>query len=214
MTNFLRPDEQVRESEIERAQARDRNLKKGVKTAASVGAGVAGLAGANIASKIAPFLSEYIPSDLAIKGISKVAPKVGDFLKRGLNAGLDIKSGLDYLKKDMFPEKEAEKQAQQNGNVIEQYSPELHQFIETEVQKGRSPLEAGAVATTNPKFKQVIDKLSKDHKSPWSAIIQTVYGGGQSAQQPTQGQQQQSQQAAQQDPNSMLMAALDKIMKM
>ena len=54
----------------------------------------------------------------------------------------------------------------------------MHQFIEGEIQKGRSPLEAGALAQLKPEFKKQIEKLSKDHKSPFSAILQTVYGQG------------------------------------
>jgi len=48
--------------------------------------------------KILPFLDDYIPDDLALKGISKVSPKIGSFLKRGLTKGLPLAGGLQFLR--------------------------------------------------------------------------------------------------------------------
>lgn len=202
----LRPDEYAMYSEIERAQKRDNNLSKGLKTAASIGGAALGLAGSGVASKIAPFLSEYIPSDLAMKGISKVAPKIGDFLKRGKASGLDIEEGLNYLKDTFFPNKNKEEEQtqqeqqpeqKQNDNIIAQYSPELAQFIEAGIQKGMSPQEVGLTAVKgNPKFKQVLDVIQTDHQTPWINILEQIYGtGGQAPSQ--QGQQPQTQQPQQ-----------------
>lgn len=186
MTNYLRPDEQANLSEIERAESRDSNLKKGIKLATSLSLG----------SKVLPFLNEYIPADLAMKGISKVAPKVGEFLKKGTASGLNLKDGLDYLKNEFTSQESKKQPAKENRNIIEQYSPELHQFIDEQVKNGRSPLEAGALAQHDKRFSNIISKLSKDHKTPWSGILQTVYGNIQSqqtkqnnqTQQPGQGQ--------------------------
>lgn len=48
--------------------------------------------------KLIPFLDEYIPEDLALKGISKVSPKIGSFLKKGLSKGLPLAGGLQFLR--------------------------------------------------------------------------------------------------------------------
>lgn len=169
MSSIARPDEQVLESETRKAQTRTGQAKSALGLGASALAGASGLS-----SKVLPFLSEHIPVDLAMKGINKIAPKLGEFLKSGLSQGLSVESGLDYLK-EQFKTSEA-KNPKEEGNVIKQYSPELHQFIEGEIQKGRSPDEAGAMAQLKPEFKKHIEKLSKDHKAPFSALLKTVYG--------------------------------------
>lgn len=218
MTNYLRPDEMANQSEIRKAQGRTNAVRSGLETAASLGTyGVASKA----AMKILPFLSEYIPEDLAFKGINKVMPGLGNFLKNGMKQGLTLKSGLDYLK-DEFT-KERSKKAKDNRNIIQQYSPELHEFIDEQVKRGRSALQAGAAAQGMSKFSNVIKKLTKDHKVPWSNILESVYGGetAQSEQQQPQQTQQmasQMQQPAQQTQqgqpgpgNQALMAILQKI---
>lgn len=208
MTSYQRPDEMAARSEIERASSRDRNIKTGLKSAAT-----AGLAGAGIASKIAPFLSEYLPLDLAIKGISKVSPKLGEFLNKGKALGLNVKDGLDFIK-----ENTGQKSTQENRNIIEQYSPELNQYIKDHIQKGKNVLEAGARAHMKKEYRTIIEKMEKDHKTPWSAILQTAYGnegGGNQQMAPSnpqemaQGQPQQSGQG-----NQQLMAILQKIQQM
>jgi len=211
----LRPDERAAMSQIDRAQSSDRMLKRGAKTALGLATGGAGAA---LSSRILPFMSQYIPKDLALKGISKVSPTIGNFLQSGLNNGLTLKDGFDFVKDNLMSSEEKKEPAKENRNVIEQYSPELHQFIANEVSGGRPVIEAGALAQANPKFKAAIKQIEKDHKTNWSAILQSIYGGGQyggpvnppQAQQmgqPMQGQGQQQQ--AQQGPGMQnLMAAL------
>jgi hypothetical protein len=204
---MMRPDEQASEAAIERDQRFRSNVGKGVKAAVNIGTSVAG---AGIAAKVMPWLSEYIPADLAMKGLSKVAPKVANFLKRGHSMGLDIKEGMDYVK-DQFssrngkesPEnaenpQESPKNTQNSKNIIEQYSPELHQFIDQEVKKGRSVIQAGALAQNDKRFGDIIKKLTKDHKADWSSILETIYGGSQSPNATQQAQPPQQQQQAQQ----------------
>jgi hypothetical protein len=217
MTNYLRPDEMAAESEIERAKQRDFNLKRGVKTA--VGLGTAAIGGLGLSSKVLPFLNKYITPELAMKGINKVAPKIGQFLETGIKQGLNLQDGLNFIKDNMQGQSQIE-HAKEQRNIIEQYSPELHQFMTQEIQKGRSPIEAAALAQNNKKFADVIKKLSKTHKANWSAIVESIYGGGQMAQQPPQAQPIQQQptqpQGQQQGPSGddALLAAIDKILKM
>jgi hypothetical protein len=170
MIMVLRPDEQAAQDIIERSQKVNQNVKQGIKTIAGLGTATAG--GAGIA-KILPFLSQYIPADLAMKGISKVSPKLGEFLKRGQAQGLDIKEGLNFIAEKIgFGQK-----AKENRNIIEMESPELHQYLLQEVKKGRTPLQAGALAQNTKGFEKAIKKLIKDHKIPWSQLVETTYGG-------------------------------------
>jgi hypothetical protein len=172
----MRPSERASEEQIKRNEKFNENVKSGAKTVASAALAATG-------ARILPFLSEHIPIDLAIKGISKISPKIGDFIKKGMSQGMDVKEGFQFLKDQIQPkEEEPEKKQEQpkeNRNIIQQYSPELHEFLKNEIAGGRPLLEAGALAQINEKFKGLIKKLEKDHKTNFSSILQTIYGGGQ-----------------------------------
>ena len=162
---MMRPDERAHASEIERDQRFRQGVRRGIGTAVGVASGAA-------SARIMPFLSEHLPMDLAMKGLRKVAPSVADFLQKGQSAGLDIKQGIDFVKQKLPPSEEPK---QESRNLIEQHSPELHQFITQEMKKGRSHIEAGALAKIQG-FEKVIDKLKKEHKTTWEEILDAVYG--------------------------------------
>jgi hypothetical protein len=178
----MRPDERANQELIER----DKRFRGNLKSAAGAALGT-GLSMAS--SKVLPFLSEYLPVDLAMRGLDKVSPAIGKFLRKGQSMGLDIKEGMNYVKEQIIPKKETE-QPQEKRNIIEQYSPELHQFIDQEVRKGRPLIQVGAIAQNDRRFADVINKLQKDHKTPWSNILQSIYGGALKEQPQDQGQMQ------------------------
>ncbi len=173
----LRSDEAASMSEIERARKRDETLSKGVKlvgNVASVAGGAAALtAGAKLGSKILPFLSDFIPQDLAMKGINKISPQLGKFLKKGQSMGLNVKEGFEYLRNQFTPKK----QEQKPTNIIEEHSPELHEFIVDKIGTGITPMAAAFQATQDPKFKSVIESLQKKAKKGFSEIIGSIFGG-------------------------------------
>ncbi len=219
MSNFLRPDEMATESEIRKSKNRSEEFKTGLTAIAGLGTSSIGH---KAVSKILPFLSEYIPEDLAFKGINKVVPGLGSFLKNGLKQGLSLKSGLDYLKNE-FKNESQQQPAKESRNIIQQYSPELFQYIQERIQKGIDPISAGATAQNISKFSNIIKKISKDHKADWSSILQTVFGNQENQQQSSskqapqqeifydtqENQQQRQQQGQQQGQGSqVLMEAL------
>jgi hypothetical protein len=174
MTTYLRPDERASQSDIERSKRQDAQLKSNLSTAANVGLSAAGL---GLSSKILPFLNKSIPTALAIKGINKISPKIGGLIKKGMEEGLDLNDGFEFLKGQIEKKHEP---AKENRNIIEQYSPELFQFINDQVRgRGLDPIQAGALAQNDHKFTKIIKKISEDHKSPWSNILQTVFGNNQ-----------------------------------
>jgi len=199
--------------EIQRQQRIPGNIARGV--ASVVGTGAA----ASLFGRVMPFLSSYIPQDLAIKGLNKVNPTIGNFVQTALGQGYAFDEVKGFLR-DKFEKKETSKD---DRNIIQQYSPELHSFIDQEVRKGRKPIEAGALAQNDKRFKDIINKLIKDHKTPWSSILESIYGGegmapiqgqSQAALQPEQMQQQQMQQQGQQQPGQgqqALMSILQKL---
>jgi hypothetical protein len=147
------------------------------KKAVSVGSAAAtGLAGGAAIGRVLPFLNKYVPQDLAIKGLSKLDPRFGKFINKALSAGQSFDEIKDYI--GGKAEEEEQKVAKESRNIIQQYSPELHQFIDQEVKKGNSPFEAGTRAQKDKRFSNIISKLSKDHKTPWSNIIESVFRNG------------------------------------
>ena len=215
----LRPDEEANLSELERNQKLKKNISMGV-----------GLAGTVLATRVAPFLSENIPIDLAMKGINKLSPSLGNFLKRGQDMGLNLREGFEYLKNNLFRQNEQETHQEtspppppkEDRNIVEKYSPELHSFMMQEIKAGRSPLQAGAIAQLPGKVKdadKIIKKMMKDYGMSWSNIVESVYGSSQQSQ-PQQTQQQapsqpqSPQQATSAQPGSgqqALMSILEKI---
>jgi hypothetical protein len=191
-----------------------------------------------ILNRILPLLNEYIPEEIAMKGIGKISPQMGSFLQKGLSAGLPLAGGLAFLKDQlsgsnsdqnidrslrpdeqaalsrvsqaqnenqrlkgaaklglglagglgagglassalgamMGNEEEMPSQPQQQQNIIAQYSPELHEFLESEINKGRSHLEAGALSKISGKFNKIISKMEKDLGLKYSEILDSIYG--------------------------------------
>lgn len=118
-------------------------------------------------------------------------------LASGLIGGMDEQQQSIQQSPQQSLEQEPS-QSQQQGNIIAQYSPELHNFLEGEISKGRHPVQAGALAYLDSKFKGVISKIQKDTGLKWEDILQQTYLGNQrQQQQPTEQSQQtvQGQQA-------------------
>ena len=181
----------------EAGQEAKRQSEMPYKTARTAGAILGSAAGIGLpVSRVLPFLSKYIPADLAIKGLSKIDPRFGKFIEKGLKEGYDFNEIKDFIEKKAKQGSEKEP-AKEGRNIIEQYSPELHQFIDQHVKVGKNPIQAGSIAQGMSQFQNIIRKLVKDHKAPWSNILESVYGGQGMAQQ-QQGQQQQQMQQPQQ----------------
>lgn len=150
--------------------------KRAAKKALAVGSLVGASSFAPILARAAPLLSEYIPQDLAVKGLSKINPKFGSFIKSAIGGGY----GFDEIKSfigDQIKESQNEQPVKDNRNIIEQYSPELFNFIKDQISQGRTPVEAGALAQLpKSQFLPTIKKIEQDHKTPWSSILQSVFG--------------------------------------
>ncbi len=163
---MTRYDELANEEEIKRERSSDKMLKTGANALATTAIGYSGLP-----AKIAPFLSNYIPTDLALKGINKVAPKLGKILESGMKQGLSIKDGLDYLK-DNLPEKPEEKEK----NIIKKYAPHLDNFIQQELAAGKEPGQV--INEAWKKDKKIVQQIEKDAKRSWLEIAEDIYGFG------------------------------------
>lgn len=132
-----------------------------------------------IATRAMPFLNAYIPAKLAIAGLNKIDGRLGKMFGEAEKLGYGIGEIKSFLTEKLSsPEKQQQNRPQSDRNIIQQYSPELHEFITTEVKRGRTPLQAGAMASNLDDFKNIIQTLTKDHKTPWSNIIETTYGVG------------------------------------
>jgi hypothetical protein len=205
MQPYQRASQAIREGE-----ERPLNLLKNFGLSAA-GGGAANL-GSKAMSKIVPsvgaLISKYVPDNILTAGLSRLNPKLGTFMQGALEAGYSHDDIREFLGEKV--EKSQEQQvANDNKNLIEKHSPELHQFIEQEMKKGQNHLQAGARATLKKEFGPVIEKLKKEHKTSWEQILEAVYGGSKSstqnappAAQPEQQPAQPPQQAPQNSPNA------------
>ena len=131
--------------------------------------------GAAAINKIAPFLSKYIPQNLAIQGLSKINPKMAGFISSSMRQGFSFDDIKDFLGNKIEEESSSE-QVKEGRNIIQQYSPELHEFIDQQIRNGLGVTQAGALAQNDKRFSNIIKKMSKDHKTPWSNILESVFG--------------------------------------
>ncbi len=144
------------------------------KTAGSLGLSAAtAYLGGNVVNRVLPFLSKYIPENLVKKGLEKIDPRYGKFIDKALAAGQSMDDIKEFIGQKI---EQHEESAEEKRNIIEQEFPELHNFIDQEIKKGRSSLQAGALAFNDKRFTQAINKLKNQHKLNWSTIIENVYG--------------------------------------
>jgi hypothetical protein len=108
------------------------------------------------------------------------------------------------------PEQAPQTQQSTTKNIVEETSPELHQFISQELSKGRSIIETAALSQNNKRFSSIVNNLMKSQKTPWSSIVESIYGGQRGKE---QGNKQQPQQNPQAD-DTALIDAFSKILKM
>lgn len=183
---------------------------------AYLGGGIAS-AGSKAIGKLIPaigsLINPYVPDKLSMAGLKKVDPRFGKFINDALDQGYnydDLRTFLGGKVEQAHQQIKPPEPPKQNRNPIEQHSPDLHRFITEEIQNGRSPLQAGALASL--KFKKEISKITKEYKSPWSAILESVYGSEQSAQKSPNQQQMDQQQQDQSGPGEeALKSILEKI---
>ncbi len=173
--------------------------------AASVGSKALG----KLVPAIGALINNYVPENLAVKGLSKIDPRLGKFVQGALEEGYSFDELRNFMGEKIEKTQKPEKQ---NKNIIEQESPELHQFLDQEIRKGRKPIEAAAIAQHDKRFSDLINKLSKKHKTPWSSIIESVFGNGDIALQENQQQQPSQPQSGQAGTGQQaLMGILQKI---
>ena len=65
-------------------------------------------------NQLLPLLSRFLPAGLAVKGISKVNPRIGSFITNAATAGYTADSIMDFLRDRFQPEgQKIEKQAKE-----------------------------------------------------------------------------------------------------
>lgn len=168
-------------------QRQSEGPKRFAKTAANIGIAAAATAGATsfapILARAAPFLSQYIPEDLAIKGLSKISPKFGAFIKSAMEGGYDFNQVKDFIGNQI--EESQTEQPKEQRNIIQQYAPKLHEFILSEIGKGNTPVQAAGLAklaSNKSKFGHAIKQLEKDHKIDLHSLVDQIYGNESSRQ--------------------------------
>ena len=145
------------------------------------------VAGGAVGARVLPFLSSLIPEDLMIKGLSKIDPRFGKFVNKALKNGGSIEEVRDFIKDKMSGGEEKKKDASQTQNILEEHSPELHEFVKEEIGKGGQAHAIAAQAYKNPAWKEVFSKLHNATGQNLGDIIASIFGENM---QPVQGKQQ------------------------
>lgn len=190
MHNFLRPDESSSESRINKNLEQTEKYKRGLQTASNIASTAVGV---GAASKVLPFLSDLIPADLAMKGINKISPKIGQFLQKGKAMGLDLKQGFQFIK-DNIGATESKK------NPLKEFEtnhPEIFRAINGYINKGQPPQSAAAILKNSAPFAKSIKKLEKDVGKNFVDYILELFGN--KNQSTTQNQPSQQQNALTQE---------------
>lgn len=185
----MNPYEKTAE-EMKRQSEGPKRLAKG---ALAVGSAVAGATSfAPVLARAAPFLSQYIPENLAIKGLSKISPQFGAFIKSAMDGGYDFSQVKDFIG-DQIKQSD---QPKEDRNIIQQYDDKLFEALKMKIDKGFTPAQALSLVDIFPHHKKSIEKIEKAHKVPFLNIVEQIFGG------PNQAKQSQ-QQEAMQPPGSM-----------
>lgn len=91
----MRLEQEASEELVNKANKRGAAIKGLLSTAAFAIPGGTAMKGLQ---KILPFLNESLPVELAIKGLSKINPKVKDFVSKASINGYNAKDALDFLR--------------------------------------------------------------------------------------------------------------------
>lgn len=197
---MMQPYQQASEEILRQSKEPGKAIGALAKTATGLTAGLAG--GGAILNRIMPFLSKYIDPDLAVKGLNKIDPRFGKFVSGALGQGMSVEDIGSFIKEKVTGEKPQEeqqaKQPQQPKNIIEEYSPEVHEILVDKIGQGLKPLAVAFQLANDAKFKRPIEELQKKTGKSFSDLVSAVFGGQESEQQPNQPQQ-----AQQQDPRQM-----------
>lgn len=174
---------QTATEEIKRQGELPKHLAQQGASAATAIGGTA-VFGKGLAEKALALASNYLPESLAIKAFTKLDPRFGKLITTAMENGQTGRQAIDFIA-GKAEEGLQQQQSQDKRNLIEKHSPELHQFIEQEIKKGQTPLQAGARALVahGKNFDKVIEKLKKEHKTSWEQILEAVYGGAKPAEQ-------------------------------
>lgn len=165
---------------------------KALKGAASAGLSLAG--GGAILNKITPFLNKFIPSDIAIKGLSKINPSLGKFLKGSLGQGHDLDEVMGFIK-DKVGIKDQENTEKKQKNLIEEHAPEVHEILKDRIGQGLKPMAVAYQIAKEGKFSKQIADLQKKTGKGFGELVTAIFGGEEPQQK--QADQQQSAQPQQ-----------------
>ena len=201
----MRQDELASQETIRRSQ----QFGKNVGNIAKAGLGVAGAA---LSARLAPLLSPYLSPSLALKGIEKVAPDLGRKIRRGLEEGLTLEDGINYLRKAFNPGQEESQEPQgqeQHPNItplqdLEARYPQLMRALMRSIQNGTPPDGAAAILKNFTEFNKDISAIERETgKNFVDLIIELMGEGGQPQEDFGQmGQMQQVSQNEMQNPMS------------
>jgi hypothetical protein len=172
---------------------------RALKTAGSLAAG-AGSAylGGSIAGRVMPFLNQYIPQSLAMKGLSKIDPRFGTFINKALDEGESFDNVKEFIKEKIQPALPNEDENTEE-NIIKKFSPKLSGLVDKYIRAGH-PIDEVEQIVRSPgnKLSREVEHMEKSLGMTFYDIMRSIYGGEKRRQQPGKQQTQPMQPMPQQ----------------
>lgn len=169
--------------------------------------------------KILPFLNKLIPQGIAMKGLSKLNPRIGKYLTNAVASGYSAEEALDFLRNQAQPQNEEGKRPDQLAN--ERRTQQSNMLPEAAGTLAKAGLGAAAIS----EIPTVIGNLFEDEEQPKGMSREEALkrfnqkkktGLRDQLMQDFESRygKQQPQQPQQNGVDDPLLAALDKILKM
>jgi len=164
-------------------EATEETIKRGERPgvvatqAAKVGLGAAAsYTGLPMAARVLPFLNKYIPAGLAVKGLSKVDPRLGNFVETALKNGGTIEEAKEFIKEKI--DQDPAIQDVKKDNPIFKFSKKLGKLIDDAIGTGHTIDEVeGMARSPGNKFKKDIDQIEKSFGMTFKDLLRSIYGG-------------------------------------
>ena len=110
------------------AEETKRRGQRQVSTAIGVAGTMGGLAATRLFSKALPLLNQYLPANLAIKGLNKIDKRLGNFVKNATSEGFTEDEALNFMRQEANDsiKKSAESITQEFVNESPDLDPEFN----------------------------------------------------------------------------------------
>lgn len=155
--------------------------RKALKQLGQLGISVA--AGSSVINRVLPLLSKYIPPEIAEKGLNKINPNFGKFIKRSLMNGNNFEQVRDFIKNKVQPKEQLPEMATNDEEAgfeqPKQQKKSLAQGLQEDLDKqyGKQPNQQNIIQQYSPELFQLLKSQVQAGSSPVKAATEAAQSG-------------------------------------